>query len=57
ERFGFFADKARHLIMPGPFQRNRFLALELKDGWLDGAAGMIVASGRKLAQAPIAKAA
>jgi predicted N-acetyltransferase YhbS len=43
--------------MPGPFQRNRLLAMELKDGWLDGVAGMIVASGRKLAQAPIAKAA
>jgi predicted N-acetyltransferase YhbS len=43
--------------MPGPFQRDRFLALELKEGWLDSAAGMIVASGRKLAQPPIAKAA
>ena len=49
ERFGFFAEKTRHLVMPGPFQRNRFLALELKPGWLDGAAGMIVASGRKFA--------
>lgn len=49
ERFGFFADKTRHLVMPGPFERARFLALELKAGWLNGAAGMIVASGRKLA--------
>jgi predicted N-acetyltransferase YhbS len=49
ERFGFFPDKARHLVMPGPFERSRFLALELKAGWLEGAAGMIVASGRKLA--------
>ncbi len=49
ERFGFFADKTGHLVMPGPFQRDRFLALELKQGWLEGAAGMIVASGRKLA--------
>ncbi len=57
ERFGFFAEKTRHLVMPGPFQRNRFLALELKDGWLDGAAGMIVASGRKLGQPPVAMAA
>ncbi|PST19906.1 GNAT family N-acetyltransferase [Rhizobium sp. JAB6] len=56
ERFGFFAAKTRHLVMPGPFQRERFLALELKEGWLDSAAGMIVASGRKLAQPPIAKA-
>ena len=49
ERFGFFADKTRHLVMPGPFERSRFLALELKAGWLEGAAGMIVANGRKLA--------
>ena len=49
ERFGFLAEKAQHLVMPGPFKRDRFLALELKAGWLDGAAGMIVASGRKLA--------
>ena len=49
ERFGFFADKTRHLVMPGPCERARFLAFELKAGWLEGAAGMIVASGRKLA--------
>ena len=48
ERFGFFAGKAQHLIMPGPFERRRFLALELKDGWLDGAAGILVASGTRL---------
>lgn len=50
ERFGFFAEKAQHLVMPGPFARHRFLALELKSGWLDGAAGMLTASGRKLSQ-------
>jgi predicted N-acetyltransferase YhbS len=49
QRFGFAADKTQHLVMPGPAQRDRFLALELKPGWLDGAAGMVVASGRKLA--------
>lgn len=48
ERFGFFATRTGHLVMPGPFDRARLLALELKEGWLDGAAGMIVASGRKL---------
>ncbi|WEX89138.1 N-acetyltransferase [Sinorhizobium garamanticum] len=57
ERFGFFAERAQHLVMPGPFERNRFLALELKDGWLDGAAGMLVASGRKLALPPLKRAA
>lgn len=49
ERFGFLADKTQHLVMPGYCDRARFLALELKAGWLEGAAGMIVASGRKLA--------
>ncbi|MFB2550281.1 GNAT family N-acetyltransferase [Ensifer soli] len=57
ERFGFFADKAQHLVMPGPFERHRFLGLELKDGWLEGAAGLLVASGRKLARAPMRRAA
>lgn len=51
ERFGFFTEPARHFVMPGPFERRRFLALELKDGWLDGAAGMLVASGRRRAAA------
>jgi predicted N-acetyltransferase YhbS len=57
ERFGFFGEKARHLVMPGPFERSRFLALELTEGWLDGAAGMIVPSGRMLTSAPIRRAA
>jgi predicted N-acetyltransferase YhbS len=48
ERFGFSADKAVTLMMPGPFERHRFLGLELKDGWLAGAAGIIVPTGRKL---------
>jgi Predicted acetyltransferase len=55
ERFGFFAAKAQHLVMPGPFARERFLGLELKPGYLDGAAGMIVASGRKLGHPPLVK--
>ena len=57
ERFGFFAEKARHLVMPGPFERHRFLGLELKDAWLEGAAGMLVASGRKLMQRAVRRAA
>ncbi|HBF31754.1 N-acetyltransferase [Rhizobium sp.] len=57
ERFGFFATKTAHLLMPGPFARDRFLALELVPGWLDGVAGMITASGRRLAQASKRKAA
>lgn len=57
ERFGFFAEKARHLVMPGPFERSRFLALELKDGWLEGAVGLLVASGRQLTRPPVRRAA
>ena len=57
ERFGFFAEGARHLVMPGPFERSRFLALELVEGWLDGAAGMIVPTGRMLTSASVRKAA
>ncbi|CAN7342285.1 GNAT family N-acetyltransferase [Pararhizobium sp. LjRoot238] len=57
ERFGFFATKAQHLVMPAPFERNRFLALELKDGWLEGAAGILVASGRKFAMPKLRRAA
>lgn len=57
ERFGFFAAKAAHLVMPGPFERHRFLALELKDGWLDGAAGLLVAAGRRLGRGELPKAA
>lgn len=48
-RFGFSAEKTAHLVMPGPFERNRFLALELVPGWLDGAAGMLVAAGEDIA--------
>lgn len=47
ERFGFTSALTRHLVMPGPFARDRFQAIELVPGWLDGAAGMIVASGRR----------
>lgn len=57
ERFGFFAGNVQHLVMPGPFERARFLGLELKPGWLGGAAGLIVASGRKLSQPALRRAA
>ena len=57
ERFGFCADKTQTLMMPGPFARDRFLALELKDGWLDGAVGMLVATGRKLVEPGLKQAA
>jgi predicted N-acetyltransferase YhbS len=57
ERFGFSADKTTTLMMPGPFDRNRFLALELKTGWLSGAAGVLTASGTRLSVAGLRRAA
>jgi predicted N-acetyltransferase YhbS len=46
-RFGFTADRTAGLAMPGPYERHRFLALELVEGALDDAAGVLKASGRK----------
>jgi predicted N-acetyltransferase YhbS len=40
-RFGFSALKAGELSLPGPFERDRLLGLELREGALDGAWGMI----------------
>jgi predicted N-acetyltransferase YhbS len=45
-RFGFSADKTGALWMPGPFERHRLLALELVPGALDGACGVIGATGQ-----------
>jgi predicted N-acetyltransferase YhbS len=45
-RFGFTAERTAALWMPGPFERHRLLALELTPGALDGARGLIVATGR-----------
>lgn len=47
-RFGFTAGKTGQLSMPGPYERDRFLALELVPGALDGARGVLKAAGRKL---------
>src|SRR6202012_4934951 len=40
-RFGFSARKTAELALPGPFERDRLLALELRDGALDGVPRMI----------------
>jgi predicted N-acetyltransferase YhbS len=45
-RFGFSAEKTGLLAMPGSYQQDRLLALELRAGALDGARGMIGATGR-----------
>jgi predicted N-acetyltransferase YhbS len=41
-RFGFSARKTGELRLPGPFEPDRLLGLELRQGALDGACGMIV---------------
>lgn len=48
QRFGFSSARTGDLAMPGPYERHRFLALELKAGALDGAWGTLKASGRKV---------
>ena len=47
-RFGFSAEKTGELLLPGPFERNRLLAVEFQAGALDGAEGMIVPTGAAL---------
>ena len=41
-RFGFSALKTGELSLPGAFERDRLLGLELREGALDGAWGMIM---------------
>jgi predicted N-acetyltransferase YhbS len=45
-RFGFSAEKTGALWLPGPYERHRLLGCELALGALDGASGLIAASGR-----------
>jgi len=47
-RFGFSANKTGALAMPGPYERHRLLALELSEGALEGASGVIAPAGRRL---------
>jgi predicted N-acetyltransferase YhbS len=55
-RFGFSGAKTRELSLPGPFERDRLLGLELSEGALDGAWGMIEATGKPEPQAKAARA-
>ena len=45
ERFGFSTGTAAGLWLPGPYERDRFLALELERGSLAGAKGLVSAAG------------
>src|SRR6202171_4945770 len=47
-RFGFSATNSGELSLPGPFQRDRLLGLELSEGALAGLWGMIVPTGASL---------
>ena len=44
-RFGFARNAVTDLHLPGPVERDRFLGLELDPGALDGAEGLVMASG------------
>jgi predicted N-acetyltransferase YhbS len=46
-RFGFSAEKTANLWLPGPYERDRLLACELRPGALDGARGLVSATGRR----------
>ncbi len=45
-RFGFSSDKTQALWLPGPHERHRLLAVEFAAGALDGAYGLVHATGR-----------
>ncbi|MBR1272698.1 N-acetyltransferase [Bradyrhizobium sp. AUGA SZCCT0222] len=55
-RFGFSAEKTGELSLPGPFERDRLLGLALREGGLDGAWGMISASGAPMRKAKASRA-
>jgi predicted N-acetyltransferase YhbS len=46
-RFGFSGVNTAGLAMPGPVERRRFLALELKPGHLEACHGLLTAKGRR----------
>jgi predicted N-acetyltransferase YhbS len=47
-RFGFSAAKTANLMLPGAYEQERLLGLDLVEGALDGAWGMIVPTGGSL---------
>jgi predicted N-acetyltransferase YhbS len=57
ERFGFSAEAAKDLVLPGPFERERMLGLELRAGALAGATGMILPTGKASGEAALRQAA
>jgi predicted N-acetyltransferase YhbS len=55
-RFGFSAAKTGELSLPGTFERDRLLGLELSEGALDGAWGMIAPTGAPLPKSKASRA-
>src|SRR5262245_39304925 len=55
-RFGFSAARTSQLTLPGAFERDRLLGLELVEGGLDGAWGMIAATGAPLPKSRASRA-
>jgi len=55
-RFGFSAETTAGLSLPGPFERDRLLGLELREGALDGAWGTIAPTGALLLKPRAARA-
>ena len=55
-RFGFSAAKTGELSLPGTFERDRLLGLELREGALDGAWGMIAPTGAPLPKSKASRA-
>src|SRR5262249_39136161 len=56
-RFGFSTEKTAALRMPGPFERDRLLALELIPGSLNGARGLLRAPSERMPQMGLAASA
>ena len=55
-RFGFSAQKTGELSLPGPFERDRLLGLELRKGGLDGACGVITPAGTSVLKTSASRA-
>jgi predicted N-acetyltransferase YhbS len=55
-RFGFSNRKTGELTLPGAFERDRLLGLELGEGALDGAWGMIAPTGAPLPKSRASRA-
>ncbi len=49
-RFGFSPFRTGRLLLPGPFERDRLLAVELREAALESAYGLIVPTGDRVSR-------